>query len=111
MGSHDHIRCEWMSEAWNDPECPSRPDRGDDALDHMIIWNSLYSRTGLEYVDDFLRIRVEISNFHYIMVSDPAGGRQRLQFGQAQRGDRCHPQEHTLFPGTKNGWILPRGAR
>ena len=38
MGSHDQLRGIGMREAWKDPECPPRPDRGGDAWDHMIIY-------------------------------------------------------------------------
>ena len=36
-GTTYHIHGTGMSEAWNDPRCPPRPDRGDDDVDHMII--------------------------------------------------------------------------
>src|SRR5271157_5047 len=36
----------------------------------------------------------------------PRGGRRRLQFGQAQRGDRGHPQSHTRFAGARQ-WVAP----
>jgi len=37
MGSHDHLRGAGMGEAWNDPERPPRPDRGEYSYDHRII--------------------------------------------------------------------------
>ena len=46
MGSHDHLHGTGMSEAWNDPERPPRPDRGGDAWDHMIIRDDHATKPG-----------------------------------------------------------------
>ena len=38
------------------------------------MWVKLSSKTGLGTSTNSWRIRVEIPDFHYTMVSDPAGG-------------------------------------
>ena len=46
MRSHDHLRGIGMSEAWKNPQRPTRSDPGGDACDHMIIWNDSCDEPG-----------------------------------------------------------------